>query len=251
MKGVVDAADCRWLVVSYSNEGLIGLEELCDLLAGTGELTVLSTGYAKYPGGKQSLHRTTRNMELALVVRRGARARPASAARTAILDLRIARLLSLSFDPERTRASFPTEGDSLVAGDEASYRLRMRYFWRFQPDQPLPRFADPRRAEAFIATLSACAVRDIGEEIRVCAALTARTEDHREKRRILREILRLLNKLAHRKYRAEFAEALSTLRAALGTEQAFSAGLDGIEEKARRRSANGNAPEEPGRFRKS
>jgi adenine-specific DNA-methyltransferase len=44
LRGVVQAADCRWLVVSYSNEGLIGLEELCDLLAERGSLSVASTG---------------------------------------------------------------------------------------------------------------------------------------------------------------------------------------------------------------
>ena len=237
MKGVVDAADCRWLVVSYSNEGLIGLEELCDLLASTGTLTVLSTGYAKYPGGKQSIHRATRNRELALVVRRGPRTRPEGAPRTAILELRIARLLSLSFDPERIRASFPTDGDSLVAGDQPVVRLRMRHFWRFESEQAMPRFTDPHGAEAFIRVLSACAVADIGEEIRVCSALAARMEDHREKRRILRETLRLLNKLAHRKYRDEFAAAVSMLRAVVGIDQSFSAGLDEIEEKARRRRA--------------
>jgi hypothetical protein len=115
----------------------------------------------------------------------------------------------------------------------------MRHFWRFEPDQPLPRFTAPQRAEAFIRTLSACAVLDIGEEIRVCAALAADRGDGREKERILRETLRLLNKLAHRKYRNEFEAAVSMLRAAATTRvnasPAFLAGLDRVEEKARKR----------------
>ena len=81
MREVVRAADCRWLVVSYSNEGLIGLEELCDLLAETGELSVQSRGYAKYPGGKQSLHRTTRNVELVACRAPGPGSRPGPAVR--------------------------------------------------------------------------------------------------------------------------------------------------------------------------
>jgi adenine-specific DNA-methyltransferase len=239
MKGVVDAADCRWLVVSYSNEGLIELEELCDLLAATGELAVLSKGYAKYPGGKQSLHRTTRNMELALVVRRGGQPRSTAVTQRALLDLRIARLFVLSYDPARIRAAFPIEGDAVVVRTEPAVLLQMRHFWRFEPDQPLPRFTAPQRAEAFIRTLSACAVLDIGEEIRVCAALAADRGDGREKERILRETLRLLNKLAHRKYRNEFEAAVSMLRAAATTRvnasPAFLAGLDRVEEKARKR----------------
>jgi hypothetical protein len=78
-------------------------------------------------------------------------------------------------------------------------------------------------------------VHDVGEEIQVCAALADKMGDDREKRRILRDALRLLNKLAHRKYKGEFAEALAALRAGLGTDHAFGTGLDEIEEKARRR----------------
>ena len=54
LREVVNAADCRHLVLSYSDEGLIGLEELCDLLCATGRLSVRSTGYVKYPGASRA-----------------------------------------------------------------------------------------------------------------------------------------------------------------------------------------------------
>jgi adenine-specific DNA-methyltransferase len=242
MKGVVDAADCRWLVVSYSNEGLIGLEELCDLLAGTGELTVHSKGYAKYPGGKQSLHRTTTNMELLLVVRRGTPARSSAAARDALSEVRIARLFALSYNPGKIRAVFPTEGDAIVVGTEPASRLQMRHFWKFGEDQPLPRFASNAETEAFVAALSQCAVRDIREEIDVLSEIASGLAEGREKERTLKETLRVLRKLAHRKYQGEFAAALQKLRAGLGANHAFSAGLDEIEEVARRRREGGRFP---------
>ncbi|MFI5369729.1 MAG: DNA adenine methylase, partial [Spirochaetia bacterium] len=97
MRRIVHAADCRWLVVSYSDEGLIGLEELCELLADTGSLSIRSTGYVKYPGGKQSLGRTTRNQELVLVVdrgtRTGAQGRGTRPVGDLLRDVRIARLM--------------------------------------------------------------------------------------------------------------------------------------------------------------
>lgn len=111
----------------------------------------------------------------------------------------------------------------------------MRYFWRFHPDPPTPSFGSVEAAEAFISTLSECAVRDIREEIDVLAALAEELEEGRGKERILKEILRLVNKLAHKKYRAELASTLAGLRAGLGASPAFSAGLDVIEERARRR----------------
>ncbi len=113
MRDTVRSADCRWLVVSYSDEGIIGLEELCDLLAAEGALTLRSTGYVKYPGGKQSMTRTIRNQELALVVdRRGARGRAAFEKQLA--EVRLARLMSGSFHPGRIRIAFAVRGDGIV-----------------------------------------------------------------------------------------------------------------------------------------
>jgi adenine-specific DNA-methyltransferase len=238
MKEVVDAADCRWLVLSYSNEGLIGPEELCDLAGKTGELTVLSRGYAKYPGGKQSLHRATRNLELVLVVCRDRPPRADSAARQALVEVRLARLLGLSYDPERIRAAFATEGGALLSGSTAEVRIPMRHFWRFPAATVPPRFASAADTEAFMTALAACSVRDIREEIGVLVRVAESLTDHVEKRRILREILRLANKLAHRKHRAVFADAMSLLRAAevrIADGLFFGAGLDSIEERARKR----------------
>jgi adenine-specific DNA-methyltransferase len=245
MKGVVDAADCRWLVVSYSNEGLIELEQLCDMLGETGELTVLSKGYAKYPGGKQSLHRTTRNLELALVVRRGARSRDAAAAKHALMEVRLARLLALSYSPERIRAAFPVEDDAVVVGAPRAARLPMLHFWKFLPAPTMPVFASAREAEAFVAALSACSVRDVREEIGALLGIAEGLDGGREKGRILKEILRLLNKLAHRKYRNLFMDALATLRAAavrFADSPSFRAGLDAIEERAQLRMPGATRP---------
>jgi hypothetical protein len=234
--------------VSYSDEGLIGLEELCALLAETGDLTVQSKEYAKYPGGKQSLHRTTRNMELALVVGRGNRTGKTFSTKNALREIRLARLFALSFDPARIRRSLPAEGDALSLGDDPMVRVPMLHFWRFLPDPLMPRFRSVEAAEAFIITLSECAVRDIREEIDVVVAIVEGLDEGREKARMLKEILRLLNKLAHRKYRVEFANALEQLRSAaasrLGAGLSFRAGLDEIEKRARRRLAPvGDDPE--------
>ncbi len=245
MRQVIHAADCRWLAASYSNEGLIGLEELCDLLAETGELTVQSREYAKYPGGKQGLHRATRNRELVLVVRRGAAARSPSSVSDALMQVQLERLLALSYNPVRIRRSFPVHGDSIVVGDEAGAvtdspetLLPMRHLWRFMPGATLPRFPGRGAAQSFLDTLSSCAVVDIREEIEILVSVAAGLEEAREKGLVLRESLRLLNKIAHRKYQAEFAGALGMLREALprlGAGASFSRGLDAIEERARRR----------------
>jgi hypothetical protein len=247
MRRTVQAADCRWLVVSYSDEGLIGLEELCELLAGTGSLSLSSTGYVKYPGGKQSLYRTTRNQELVLVVDRGAHSRArgpgvASPVGDLLRDVRLARLMGGAFAPARVRAAFPVEGDAIVVEPckGKSARLPMRHLWRFTADAFPPRFGAPADAEQFVAALGGCAVRNVREEIDVIVGVLRTGPAARERDKLLKEVLRLANKLAHRKYSDIFSEALAGLRVfASGdpTLAGFRAGLDRIVLTAAKRKA--------------
>jgi adenine-specific DNA-methyltransferase len=237
MSRVVDAADCRWLVVSYSNEGLIGLEELCDLLSATGCLSMHSTGYVKYPGGRQSLDRTNRNVEMALVVDRRARSTDGTAVRRMVRQVEMARLMGRAFDPLRIRASFPVEGEGIRAGPGAAV-IPMRHHWRFASDTRPPLFPSETAAARFIETLSACALSDARQEIDVLLGVVGETVDPMEKEKLLKEILRLANKLAHRKYREIFSRTLEVLRAYGGTDplhRGFRQGLDAIAERAQRR----------------
>ncbi len=120
----------------------------------------------------------------------------------------------------------------------AAVLLPMERFWRFRPAEALPRFRSAESAERFEAALARCALRDARDEIEVLVCIAAGIEAPLERERILRETIRLLNRLAHRKYRAEFTEALALLRAAaprLGAPGAFLAGLDRISSRAQRR----------------
>ena len=237
MSRVVDAADCRWLVVSYSNEGLIGLEELCDLLSATGCLSMHSTGYVKYPGGRQSLDRTNRNVEMALVVDRRARSTDGAAVRRMVRQVEMARLMGRAFDPSRIRASFPVEGEGIRVGPGAA-TIPMRHHWRFASDTRPPLFHSDAAAARFIETLSACALSDARQEIDVLLGVVRESMDPMEREKLLKEILRLANKLAHRKYREIFSSTLEVLRAYGGADpshRGFRQGLDAIADRAQRR----------------
>jgi adenine-specific DNA-methyltransferase len=240
MRETVRAADCRWLVVSYSDEGLIGLEELCDLLAAEGALSLRSTGYVKYPGGKQSMTRTIRNQELALVVDRRA-SRGAASTRRLLTEVRIARLMSGSFHPARIRTAFAVQGEGIVPSGATTAAIPMRHFWRFSRNAALPVFESEEAADAFRAALTACALGDVREEIEVLVAIAGSERNPSVKEKLLKEILRLLNRLAHRKYRAEFQQVLDGLRSALLAPEGspFRMGLDAAAEKAERRLAPG------------
>lgn len=249
MRDVVNAADCRWIVVSYSNEGLIPVEELCDLLSATGELRVLSTPYAKYPGGKQSLSRTTRNIELAFVVdRRRPKSKPAAGTPSPALTVALAQLFAGSFDPRRIQSTFVCENGSLVLerGGDPRALLSMRHYWRFTGAPDIAALGADPRAPQLVAELQACTVNDVREEIEVIVEIAAGVQNDRERAQLLREAIRLLNKLAHKKNAAAFADALRALRSCrmpVGASVQFAATLDGLVQKAKRRSAG--APGSP------
>ena len=236
MRETLRCADCRWIVLSYSDEGVIGLEELCDILAAEGSLSVRSTGYVKYPGGKQSMKRTIRNQELAFVVdrRRAPRALPAG---PLLAEVRLGRLLSGSYHPDRIRAAFPVVGDA-IAPAGCGARLFMRHFWRFRDVSTV--FPDSAGRESFLSALSECAVRDAREEIDVLVSIVEAEPDPRERRALQRQILTLLNRIAHRKYSRPFSETLGRLRSVPwleGAEPFFRAGLQAAAVKAERRFA--------------
>jgi adenine-specific DNA-methyltransferase len=242
LRGVVDAADCRWLVVSYSTDGLIGLEQLCDLLSEAGGLSVLSTGHVKYPGGKQSITRANRTLECALVVERGRGRTSVGAVRREVAAARVSQLMAGSFVPERVRERFPAVGDAILPMG-ASTPLAMRHFWRFAPGGAPTGFARPADADRFLADLAACAARDLREEIGVLAGIAASAPPPRDAQALAREILRLVNKLAHRKHGAAFREVVADLRALVASgvfDAVFAERLDAIAARAAARA--GTAP---------
>ena len=247
MREVVWAADCRCLAVSYSNEGLVGLEELCDILSETGSPTLHTTDYAKYPGGKQSLRRKTRNVEMLLVVDRGARATRQERDRAAaqLADMRIGELAGRPFHPSRVSTAFPAEPHALVVvgPDGAEVRIPMRHLYRFD-DPPAAasalRALPPADRERLAGLLASCEMADNREEIGVLLGIARNETDPGVRGRLANEMLRLLNRFAHRKYRDIFAQTLGELKEFAGgdpTLSVFRAGLDRVASRAAKRFA--------------
>ncbi len=256
------AADCRYLCVSYSDEGLVSPEELADILSETGGLSVHATDYVKYPGGKQSIGRTIRNLELLFVVDRssrigsggrGAGGREVSDWRarmeSLLRDARMETLMCASFHPERIRKAFETDGSAVVFGGPdcdgrissgpARAVLPMRHWYKFE-DGALStlRALNAEEIDRFTAALTPCRTVDGREEIGVLLAILKGGTDPKERERYEKAILKLLKKIAHRKYREIFKQTVEELdaacRAGLAGED-FRAGLSRVEATAEKR----------------
>jgi adenine-specific DNA-methyltransferase len=247
---MADAADCRWLCMSYSDEGLLSPEEVADILAETGSLSVRTTGYVKYPGGKQSITRTTGNVELLFVAdRRGRHGRAAAGCvQGALLDARLAKLFRSAFHPERIRAAFPAEGAHVLFPRPRGrpLALPMKGFHRFLGDPQQASGLPAGEKSRLVGLLEGCVVTDRREEIGVLLDLLENGCAEGDRTPLLRELLRLLRKLAHRKHRAAFEETLARVQAFAaggadgGAPQAavpssFLRGLAQVEAAARKR----------------
>ena len=245
---VLEAADCRKLVVSYSNEGLLPLEELCDMLSGTGSLEIVGRDYVKYRGGKQSASRSVYNMECVLICDRHGRpgrAREREAdhrrVRQALALRRFGLLLKGSYRPDRVRAAFSVDGETLLLPGRGGVPVRLAMPQLFRFDASCAAADLPASARGMLErTLPACACVDREEEARALLEIARGPLPRGQKAAWLRLLLTVSRKLAHRKNRDRFESLMVDLKA-LSAETpdfpAFRRGVEALEEIGRRRFA--------------
>ncbi len=217
LRGLLDVVDARLIVLSYSSDGIIPVDELRAILEERGRVSIRSNGYVKYRGGRQSAARETRNTELLWVVEREGVPSPAS---RAAIEARLARgrlrlLLAGAFAPRRVAALLGGDGDRCEPLPGVT--LAMPRLHRFpEPEAALERLAAaaPAARADVEQRLSAAACVDRAEELAVLAAILPLASDAAEARRCGRRALQLLRKVAHRKHEAAFAAGAAALRRA-------------------------------------
>lgn len=226
----VDSVDAGVLIVSYSSDGIVPIEELAELLAAQGALDLRSLEYTTYRGGKQSITRRGANGEFIFVVdrnRRGGRV-PARVARH-IAAARVREIGSRRFDPARVRDSFEL-GDGRVelapgwhAASADAYRLRV--------PEPPPDLSIDTIDEVTRRLERACLDSHL-DELRVLLALC----DGRESSDYLKRIVWCLRSFAHRTYRSEFQVALGLIGGAIDSNPRRYDRIAGEVEAVRRRA---------------
>jgi adenine-specific DNA-methyltransferase len=247
---VLDATDARFIVLSYSSDGIVPLERIIEMLSARGEVELFATDYTQYRGGRQSLARGTANVEFALAVTtREARGRPqrseqagrreaASGPRIAsradldrfLLAREIASLLKESYVPARVLARFTVADGAIVAAP--GLRLSMPHLYRFEEEAaavtgPAVAGLDEDTLRTLRDGLEAARCTDRREEARVIVSvLKDEGLPERERRRLRARLLLVLRKLAYRKYEPEFEEIAGAIEEATRSHpRAFDDGL--------------------------
>ncbi len=208
---LLDSIDARVIVLSYNTEGIVPFEELYELLARRGEVTIRSRDYVQFRGGRQSNDRKVHTSEIAFTVDVSTRSAspPAARAAHAARALRINALTRAAFAPERVVDRFGSEHALIQSGSDVTMLfergLTVRTNASVETLQQLP-IETLKRLES---DLSFAACRDNVEELEVLLGLLERGVATRSEVPVLeRRSLQLLRKLAHPRYRGEYERLL-------------------------------------------
>jgi adenine-specific DNA-methyltransferase len=250
---LLNAADGRHIVLSYNTEGVVPLGELVELLESHGRVQLHAQDYVKYRGGKQSLHRRTRNTEFLLLVTRDERPRPADrvAVSSFVQRRRVEALLAEPHHPDRVDERFVLgvdvrrrpAGRSEVAAPDLALRLEDGH--RLALEEPGLEGLSQAQVQDLEARLEYTACRSRHEEVEVLAKVL-RTEElsPRARRRMVASLLKALRKFAYRKYEGLFHSSVRELEAA--TEAwpelfpGLTEGLAALRELVRKRNGGGS-----------
>jgi adenine-specific DNA-methyltransferase len=235
---LVNRIDARYLVVSYSSDGIVPLEELAEILSGYGELRVRAIDYTTYRGGKQSISRNTSNAEFVFVAERRGTPRPAQRVvpehvARCIASARIRALASRRFHPQRIESSFDCRNGSVVLAEGWEGASEDRY--RLTIPHPPPDLS-AEVLERVRTELAAAACVDHFEELEVVLSLA---RAYPECRHYLQRASACVHKFAHRKYREQFERAVAMVKRAISDEpeafETLASAVAEVESRARLR----------------
>lgn len=211
---LLDNLDADRILVSYSTDGIIPFEQMQEICARRGRLSIVTNEYTTYRGGKQSNSRLDTNIEFILCI--DTTHKPDSGTLTAMDDLLMRRRFLLLFrrkfraDLVSAKASRITEDGTAVftcRGTEISVPSD-RLFTLYPPDSGTQ--LAPAVLHELYETLSSCACGTKEEELRELLAIL-RT-DSACPARLTRRIPETLKKLASRKNRDAFEYWLAQVR---------------------------------------
>jgi adenine-specific DNA-methyltransferase len=215
---LLDRIDSRHILLSYNTEGIIPFDDLVELLADHGELSLYSSDYVTYRGGRQSISKEVHNAEFLLVLRRGRKTSPEARSRIRRFrkERRVSLLLKGTFHPRRieeNRRDFP-ETVRFVLTPGAPCRLDV------VPSEEDIAALDEGDLDRLITALERSRFEDYREEcLYLVEILAGVDEDDRLRRRMEHRFIRILKKIAHRKYRESFSEVVDSLRRRVPLEE--------------------------------
>ncbi|MDF1568394.1 MAG: DNA adenine methylase [Spirochaetaceae bacterium] len=209
---LMDSLSNPVVLLSYSTDGIIPFEALRRRCEAYGRVRLSAHPYVTYRGGRQSVGRQDQNLEFVMIVEKGSttRRRDRSEADNLLNARRLQLLKKAVYRPDILKESGKTDGpDWIPSIPGKEIRIRTRHFVRLEN---LPELSDllPRETEMLVNLLTEARCRSRAEEVDVLLDLWKTAPN--DSRDMVKEIPRIMRKMAHRKYQDQFEERLSSIR---------------------------------------
>ena len=236
---LLDGLDASFILISYSTDGIIPFEELRTICESFGRVRLVANPYVTYRGGRQSARRRDKNVEFILILEKGGRSTPRDrrGVDRAILARRLQLLKGDFYHPKALSEHgdfqgthwFPRiHGKSIAIETQSQTKLLTL---------PTPEEIGLVSSRKLIKILEKCRCQSRGDELHVLENIWRNHPGCNWE--LLKEVPRILRKMAHRKYREEFEMHLELLRGFSTIDpplyHRMVIQLDAIEEQARQR----------------
>lgn len=222
LEELLGSIDARLIALSYNTEGLVSIEEVYEIMSRLGRTTLMGTDYVLYRGGRQSMFRSTYNLEYLLILRPGHPPLPSDReeVRRFLVVKRVSSLLKSPYAPKRVEKEFSSTRDRrimLLNGPHGGLELPMLHRHLFVRSNEGSEFAGipTHLLEELIPRLEEARCRDRREEAEVLTSILEKEcgrLDSKELRFLQTRLAGVLKKFGHRKYREAFEESRDNVR---------------------------------------
>ena len=209
---LLENLEARYILISYSTDGLIPFETMKEICARKGRLSILTNEYAKYRGGKQSNRRLNSNIEWILTIETEEKSTKASLkeVETILARKKTFLMFKLKYNIRKLKEISETMGDSSLSLRLNGKKLDISTIHNFElitPDNLKDLSKEENEELLDKLGRSACPTKE--EELK---EIIARIDGSGDDEYFLKLIPQTLEKLAQKKNRHSFARWLSRIK---------------------------------------
>jgi len=220
---LIDCINARYIIISYSTEGIIPFDDLITRCAERGRVALVTNEYVKYRGGRQSISRLNNNIEFVIIVDTNKKSFPADLSRVYEvingnrLNLQVKRtysreLLGKNFiiDGENERVGFQFEGRVLWIQTRGFLKIVESDLYGMIKELDISDSQKKNMIVELTKSLIASQCRDKVHELDEIMRALVHYRDNADFYAAL--LPNTLKKIAHRKYRVQFIKSLEMIR---------------------------------------
>ena len=207
-RDLVQHIRAKLILVSYSSDGIIPFETMKQICLEKGYVSIVTSGYTVYRGGKQSNSRKNTDIEFILAIDTTRKTMPECSERIdkVILEKQILVLLKRRYCKDRLRRQGRLTNDNFeIKGERTIVLSQTDNFTLSLPDITNLAESTADELKRAVEVLETCACRTKVEELVELLRLTTDSSlPLTSAKKYIRQIPATLKKLAQKKYKAEF-----------------------------------------------